>query len=663
METSQYLDMFIEESQEHLQAINEHLLSFEKDHENLTLVDEIFRSAHTLKGMSATMGFEDLASLTHQMENVLDAVRNKKISVTEDIIDIVFDAVDHLEKMVTSITEGGDGKLDVSHVVAQLEKVEKGTTIDQNNSEQTMDKMSTVVPAHTFDEYQKTVISQAVDQGYGVYEIAIQLDDQCMLKGARAYMVFEVLENKGEIIQSVPSVEEIEQEQFENTFSITFITEQNEKSVKDSIYRVSEIKDVMIQRVSLEESASSHSENDTKPDKADLKKETNNKKTEKRIQTKSIRVNLERIDKLMNSFEELLVDKARLEQRAREKNDQPMVEIIEQMNRASTDLQNTILDMRMVPIDEVFNRFPKMVRSLTKELGKKIELEVTGAETELDRTMVDQIGDPLVHLIRNSVDHGIEDPVVRKQAGKKETGHIHLKSFHSGNDVIIEIVDDGAGIDKEKIIKKAVNKGIITSENRKALTDPQVFDLLFAPGFSTAEQISDISGRGVGLDVVKNTIESLGGSIVIESKLGEGTSFSIQLPLTLSIITALLVDVQNETYALPLTSIKETAVITKDQINHVHSQTVLQYRDKVIPLVFLSETFGLNKIDADEYSTVIVHKGEKQVALVVDGFIGQREIVIKGLGNYLNQVFAISGSTILGDGEVALIVDCNALIS
>jgi two-component system chemotaxis sensor kinase CheA len=386
--------------------------------------------------------------------------------------------------------------------------------------------------------------------------------------------------------------------------------------------------------------------------------------TKANMSNKTIRVNIERLDILMNLFEELVIDRGRLEQISRDLNNQELQETVERMSRISGDLQNIILNMRMVPVETVFNRFPRMVRQLARDLNKKINLEIVGAETELDRTVIDEIGDPLVHLIRNALDHGVETPEVRAASGKPEEGNVRLKAYHSGNHVFIEIEDDGAGINREKVLEKAITNKIISAQAAAGLTNQKVYELIFASGFSTAEKISDISGRGVGLDVVKNTIESLGGTVTVDSVLGKGSIFSIQLPLTLSIISAMLVGIQEEKFAIPLSSIIETAIVKKTDILSAHSQKVIDFRGKVVPLLFLKDIFQVPVMDdtANFYSVVMVRKGDRLAGLVVDSFIGQQEIVLKSLGNYLTNVFAISGATILGDGQVALIIDCNALI-
>lgn len=666
---NQYLEVFIDESKEHLQTINEQLLELEKNPDDVSIVNEIFRSAHTLKGMSATMGFEDLANLTHQMENVLDGIRNGKIAVTPELLDVIFRAVDDLEAMVVSIAEGGDGKRDVTAVVAQLKQIEKGEVV-------VAPQKSNAIQEQTYDEFEYTILKQSAEQGFHSYEVSVKLRSDCLLKAARVFMIFEVIEQIGEVIKSVPSVEMLEAEQFDDQFVVTVVTKVLQDELQKRIMKVSEVEEVNVQPVDLHRSENTVEQKEEQ--KKEQKEETKTveqtvekkqeaqeeKQTGKQVSNKTIRVNIERLDILMNLFEELVIDRGRLEQISRELNNPELHETVERMSRISGDLQNIILNMRMVPVETVFNRFPRMVRQLARDLGKKINLEIIGAETELDRTVIDEIGDPLVHLLRNAIDHGIETPDVRRAKGKPEEGTVKLKAYHSGNHVFIEIEDDGAGISRDKVLRKAISKGIISEQNAANLTDKQVYELIFASGFSTADKVSDISGRGVGLDVVKSTIESLGGSVSIDSEEGVGSVFSIQLPLTLSIISVMLVEIQKEKYAIPLSSIIETAIVKKEDILHAHNQKVIDFRGKVVPLLFLKDIFEVPvvKEEDDFLSVVMVRKGEKMAGLVVDSFIGQQEVVLKSLGNYLTSVFAISGATILGDGQVALIIDCNALI-
>ncbi|TKI54980.1 chemotaxis protein CheA [Brevibacillus antibioticus] len=673
MDMNQYLDMFIEESKEHLQAINANLLLLESDPGNIGHVKEIFRSAHTLKGMSATMGFEDMASLTHEAENVLDLIRNQKLTITSDIMDAIFHSVDLIEGMVIDITEGGDGSADVSAIVKKLRAIVAGDfSAEQEVAAATMEveapeEESTPAEDHELDDYAMMVLKQSQELGNNVLWIKVTLNENCVLKAARSYMVFDQLESMGEVIKTKPAVEDIENERFEQSFEIAYVTEQSIEKVRSTILNISEIQDVTIETIQLKSEAPPAPVVKQAPAPAEKGAAEATQVPVKKPAAggKTIRVDIERLDILMNLFSELVIDRGRLEQLAREIGKNELQETVEHMSRISGDLQNIILTMRMVPVEQVFNRFPRMIRDLQKDLNKKVNLEIIGAETELDRTVIDEIGDPLNHLLRNSLDHGIESPADRKKAGKPEEGKIELRAFHSGNHVFIEVKDDGAGINKDKVLKKALERGIVNPATADTMSDKQIHELLFAAGFSTAEVVSDISGRGVGLDVVKSKIESLGGSVGVDSVRGQGTTFLIQLPLTLSIISAMLVQVKDEKYAVPLSSIIETAVFKKDQIMMAHRQKVIDFRGRVVPLVSLQDIFQVpnnGETMEDEVAVVIVRKGEKMAGLVVDSFIGQQEIVLKSLGKYLVNVFAISGATILGDGQVALIIDCNSLI-
>ncbi|MFU2015234.1 chemotaxis protein CheW [Peribacillus butanolivorans] len=680
MDMNQYLEVFIEESKEHLQTCSEQLLVLEKNPEDLSIVNEIFRSAHTLKGMSATMGYEDLANLTHKMENVLDAIRNSQIILTPELFDVIFLAVDDLEAIVMSIAEGGDGKRDVMNVVHQLQLIEKGespvfSSIAETAAASTVHEKEEVTSGE-YDEFELTVLQQSKEQGFDSYEISIDLREDCLLKAARVFMVYEVLEKSGEVIKSNPPVELLEEEQFDRKFTVTVVTKESSEGLHKKIMKISEVEKVDINALNLDDLR--HTANAKEEKKAAVDNQaqernalllSENKETKKQApvkpaSSKTIRVNIERLDILMNLFEELVIDRGRLDQISSDLDNQELHETVERMSRITSDLQTIVLNMRMVPVETVFNRFPKMVRQLARDLNKKVDLEIIGAETELDRTVIDEIGDPLVHLLRNAMDHGIETPEERLAKGKNEEGKILLKAYHSGNHVFIEIDDDGAGINKDLVLNKAFSNGILTKEAAATLTDKQIYELIFASGFSTAETISDVSGRGVGLDVVKNTIESLGGYVTIDSKENEGSIFFIQLPLTLSIISVMLVEIQKEKYAIPLSSIIETAIIKKEDIMNAHNQQVIDFRGKVLPLLFLKEIFEVPVHQEEEefLSVVIVRKGDKLAGLVVDSFIGQLEIVLKSLGNYLTSAFAISGATILGDGQVALIIDCNTLI-
>ncbi|SFD68692.1 two-component system, chemotaxis family, sensor kinase CheA [Paenibacillus catalpae] len=689
MDMNAYLSMFIDESNDHLQSLNENLLRLESDPEDLSIVQSIFRSAHTLKGMSATMGYEDLASLTHEMENVLDLVRNSKLKMDSFIFDTLFKGLDALESMVQDIVQGGTGKADVTAIVASLQSIVKGDYKTTGASAVPAAAASGQQSGGLLDEFQTSVIQQSIDSGHNVYYIEVEVREDCVLKGVRAYMVFDLLGKNGDIVKSEPSVTDLEQEKFDRSFTVFAISTLSQQELETQIAAISEIDKVSVALLDLESlamlnnaaskeqapSAAPASTPASAQAESSTKEEAGKQVAAARSQaaassapaavSKTIRVDIDRLDALMNLFSELLIDRVRLEQLSSEIRRNDLTETVEHMTRVSSDLQNIVLKLRMVPVDSVFNRFPRMIRDLAKSLDKKIDLVITGADTELDRTVIDEIGDPLVHLLRNSVDHGIETTQERLAAGKPETGTIHLRAYHSGNHVFIEVEEDGRGINREKVLKTAIKNGVVTEEQAKQLTDEDVNMLIFAPGFSTADKISDISGRGVGLDVVKSKITSLGGNVTVDSALGRGTKFAVQLPLTLSIISAMLIKLGSEKYAIPLTSIVETGIVQRDQILNVHGNRMIHFRNAIIPLVSLSKVLDspdFNEHNESETEIVVIRKGDKWAAVTVDEFIGQSEIVLKSLGKYLTNIEAISGATILGDGQVALIIDPNALI-
>ncbi|KZE76920.1 MULTISPECIES: chemotaxis protein CheA [Paenibacillus] len=697
MDMNQYLNMFIDESNDHLQSLNENMLQLESNPTDLGIVQVIFRSAHTLKGMAATMGFEDLASLTHQMENVLDLVRNNKLAMHEFIFDTLFKGLDALESMVQHITEGGDGKADVSSIVSSLQSIVSGDFLKSGSNAATQESPAPKAGTNdsaglVLDQFQYSVLEQSISEGHRVHYIQVTISSESQLKAARAFMVFNTLENSGEIVKAYPSVQDIEQEKFEQSFSLYYITQKEVGELEKEIAGISEIDTVSVVQLD-QESLKQMSEvtaglaetaavqeapvavqppapsQPQSPAAASVAKPAAGKapaaKAAAPTHNRTIRVDIERLDVLMNLFSELLIDRVRLEQLASEASNPALTETVEHMSRVSSDLQNVVLKLRMVPVDTVFNRFPRMVRDLAKSLDKKLELVITGAETEMDRTVIDEIGDPLVHLLRNSVDHGIESVADRIAAGKPETGTVQLRAFHSGNNVFIEIEDDGNGINREKVLNSAISKGILTAEQAASMTDEEAYQVLFAPGFSTAAVISDVSGRGVGLDVVKSKITALGGNVTVHSTLGQGTNFSVQLPLTLSIIAAMMIQIGSEKYAIPLSSIVETAIVKRTQIRSVHGNKMIAFRDSHIPLISLSQLFEVpdfNEDEEEETEVVVIRKGDRLAALSVQDFLGQSEIVLKNLGKYLPNIQGISGATILGDGQVALIIDPNVFI-
>jgi two-component system, chemotaxis family, sensor kinase CheA len=653
MDTNQYLDLFLDESREHLQSLNTNLLELEKSPDAVAIVNEIFRSAHTLKGMSATMGYQSMADLTHKLENVLDSVRHGELHVTEAIMDALFASVDRLETMVESIAAGQGDTQPAHDIIEQLLKVSTNS-----QEEAPVHKTKEPVSINGYDSFEMTVIEQSIEQGHSVFRVTATVREDCVLKAVRAYMVYQIAEQIGEIIKSEPAVDKLEEGDFDTSFIFTLITKEPLEDIKEKILKVSEIENVEVTEVQLTAETKENSDADTHQDTSE------SPSTKSKGNSRSIRVNLERIDVLMNLFEELIISRGRLEGHAKQLKDMDLTEIVEGITRTTSHLQDIILNLRMVPIEQVFNRFPRMVRSVAKDLNKKVNLIITGQETELDRTVIDEIGDPLVHLLRNSMDHGIETPEKRRLLNKPEEGTIELKAFHSGSHVLIEIKDDGAGINRENVLKKAIKNGLVDAEKSKELSDQEVFQLLFQTGFSTAEVISDISGRGVGLDVVKSKIESLGGMVSVESVINQGSTFTIKLPLTLSIITAMLVKVRDEHYAVPLTNIVETAMIKENEILTAHQNEMVEYRGRVIPFVRLSTALNVPGIEEKGkfIPALIIQNGSKSSALAVDRLIGQLEIVIKPLGTYLGDVEGISGATILGDGRVALILNAASFI-
>ncbi len=523
------------------------------------------------------------------------------------------------------------------------------------------------------------------------------MQESCILKAARAFLVFKALEELGEVIKAVPSVQDIEDEKFEMDFSLLYFTKESLETVKNAIESVSEVKHAVVGIYTLPDLHTSDSaveKPETKAEEPEVKEpvakapvaaqqavkkqgakpaqktaqKNAQQKTAKPTVGRTVRVDIEKLDVLMNLVSELIIAKNGIVSTSsadeESRLNSALNEQIEYLESVTTNLHESVMKVRMVPIESVVNRFPRMIRDLTKKLGKKMELHMSGEETELDRTVIDEIGDPLQHLLRNSADHGLESNEERIALGKDEVGHIYLDAYQDGNNVNIEVRDDGAGINVEKVRNKAIEKGTITPEQAEAMTDKEIIDLLFRPSFSTAEQITDVSGRGVGLDVVKTKIEGLGGNIECKTEMGEGSSFIIRLPLTLAIIQALMVELGTEKYAIPLGNIQTIEDIPFSEVKHVQTKEVINLRDAVIPLIRLDKILDVEpgEFKPESLTVVIVSKGDKQAGLVVDNLIGQQEIVIKSIGDYINCSKLIGGATILGDGEIALILEVNTLV-
>ena len=690
MDVSQYLEIFIDETKEHLQSLNTQILELEQNPENMDTINEVFRAAHSLKGMAGTMGYKRMQTLTHDMENVFSEVRNGHIRVNASMIDCLFQCLDALEDYLATIQSTGDeGTNDNEMLIKDLNAM---LTTEQS-AEAAGEKPQPAKAAPTdaskekwhslsLGEAEKHVITEATKQGKNVIGLTVYVQESCILKAARAFLVFKALEELGEVIVSNPSTQDIEDEKFDYDFSVILVSDAEADKVAAAAANVSEIQEVFAGLVELkEEAAGGEVKENTaaneapaneapvaeQAEKKPVKKETKAvEKKNKPVVNRTVRVDIEKLDVLMNLVSELIIAKNSLVSATNVEGatNAGVNEHIEYLESVTTNLHESVMKVRMVPIESVVNKFPRMIRDLQKKLGKKMELHMSGEETELDRTVVDEIGDPLMHLLRNSADHGLESAELRKERGKNEVGYIFLNAYQEGNNVVIEVGDDGNGIDVDAVRKKAIERGTITEEQAEYMTEKEIIDLLFLPSFSTAKEVSDVSGRGVGLDVVRSKIQSLSGEVEVKSKLGVGSTWIIRLPLTLAIIQALMVGVGGEKYAISLGAIDTIEDISPTDIKLVQSKEVITLRGNVIPLVRLNEVLGIESLkdSSDNLTAVIVKKGDKQAGLVIDELSGQAEIVIKSLGKYINKSKVISGATILGDGEVALILDTNALL-
>ena len=688
MDVSQYLEIFIDETKEHLQSLNEQLLVIEKEPENTDTINEIFRAAHSLKGMAGTMGYKRMQKLTHQMENVFSEIRNGAKKVDANIVDVLFQCLDALEEYLACIQETADeGDNDNEPILKQLETILNGSAPkaqteasketakepQKAEAEEAKEKYKDFVYA----DFEKHAIAEEIKKGINVYTITVFVDENCLLKAARAFLVFKSVEGVGEIIKSNPSAQDIEDEKFEFDFSICVVSKEPLEAVLSVIKNVSEIADAIGEKLESvpgdgkteegENKESRPAEDEKKPAAAAAAKAAPAKsQTSKPIVNRSVRVDIEKLDVLMNLVSELIIAKNGLVSQSSSEEvsqSQAFNEQIEYLERVTTNLHESVMKVRMMPIETVTQKFPRMIRDLSKKLNKKMELYMTGEDTELDRTVIDEIGDPLMHLLRNSADHGLESAEIRARRGKPEVGTVCLDAYQDGNNVVIEVRDDGNGIDVEAVKNKALDKGSITPEQAAAMSDKEIIDLLFKPSFSTAKVVSDISGRGVGLDVVKTKIEALGGDIEVKTELGVGSTFIIRLPLTLAIIQALMVELGDEKYAISLGSIQIIEDIPVSDIKYVQTKEVVNLRGSVIPIIRLDEVLDIESSNEEETLTVvIVKKGDRLAGLVVDKLIGQQEIVIKSLGKYISNSKIINGATILGDGEVALILDVNTLL-
>ena len=723
MDTSQYLDIFLDESKEHLQNLSDQIMELEQNPENMDTINEIFRAAHSLKGMAGTMGYKRMQTLTHDMENVFSEVRNGTFKVQPGMIDILFKSLDALEEYVNNIQqtteEGTNDNQDLIDALNSILKnngevvtgdsapkadagaaapAEKGTSGNGNSAKG--EKWQEI----KINDTEKMLIDKAYSEGLKVYGVTVYVEEACVLKAARAFLVFKALEKLGEIIVSAPTAQDIEDEKFELTFSMIFISGSTADEIKEAVKSVSEIEEAYCTEYTSaapakpaepEKPVESKPSEESKPvvaapvpkaaapapaaspgpaakTTAASASSASAKPAAKPVVNRTVRVDIEKLDNLMNLVSELIIAKNSLISATAAvveyKGDYGSVnEQIEYLESVTTNLHESVMKVRMVPIESVVAKFPRMIRDLSKKLDKKMELYMTGEDTELDRTVVDEIGDPLMHMLRNSADHGLEPNDVRVANGKPEVGSIFLDAYQDGNNVVIEVRDDGGGINVEAVRNKAIERGTVTPEQAETMTEKEIIDLLFLPSFSTAKKVSDVSGRGVGLDVVKSKIESLSGEVEVKNRFGEGSSWIIRLPLTLAIIQALMVVIGDEKYAIALGSIQTIEDVLPEDIKLVQAKEVIHIRGTVIPIIRMDKVLEIpSRGDEDNknknLTVIIVKKGDKQAGLVVDELIGQQEVVIKSMGKYIKVPKMISGATILGNGEVALILDTNALI-
>lgn len=645
METSQYLSVFMDECQEHLSTLNQSLLELEHEPDNHAILDKIFRAAHTLKGASATMGFNKMANLTHAMEDVLGKLRSKEIAVTPELMNCLFEAVDSLEILTNTISEGKEEDIEITGTIQDLHRFVSG-----NIEPVKVEKRHNLQLRYLEPEIEQ--ISTATTSGQKLLHIDVTLVEDCLLKGARVFMVLREIEKLGTIIRSVPAVKDLEDENFDTRFIIGVLTSNPSEEFVKNITNIMDVEKVSVEEPSLNQLL------------IEKRQESAVDHVEKKINTQTVRVDIKKLDDLMNLVAELVISRSRLEAIGATVHSKELEEVIEQVGRLTIDLRDSVMKSRMIPVETVFSRFPRLVRDLAKELNKEIDLEIHGGETELDRTVIDEIGDPLVHIIRNAVDHGIESGDERERAGKSRKGRITLEARQEGNNILISVSDDGRGFNLQKVKEKALRNGIVTPEALAEMSEEQILELTLLPGFSTAEKVTDISGRGVGMDVVKDKVNSLGGIVSINSVFGEGSTISIRLPLTLAIIQTLVVQLGNEIYALPSSYIEQITSLNRNEIKHIREQEVFILRGDVVPLIRLQDildTPGAKNRELEELDVVILKIGDRLIGCIVDSLLRQQDVVIKSLGGYLGSIKGIAGATILGDGRVALILDLRAV--
>jgi two-component system, chemotaxis family, sensor kinase CheA len=638
MDISEYLPMFLAEGREHLQELNLAVVRIEERPDDQDTVDEIFRIAHSLKGMSATMGFAGMAALTHEMEDVFELLRQRKGGLPREAIDVLLECLDALSAAVDAIDESGEEQIEPEPLIARL----KGLIRERDAEE----------PAQTTSEAPFDFAELA--DGRRVVQVSVTLSEDVQIPSVRAYMVLSALAELGETLACNPSPDDVE------TFAGSeiaawMVSERADSELAAVVGSVSDVAHVEVFEAVSDAAVDSGEQVVEEAPKAAAKKSGGHNKG-----SSTVRVDAERLDQLMHFMGELVLHRTQVEALAADADVPGLSQAMQNLTRTSHALQAMVMQVRMIPVEAVFLRFPRLVRDLSTKLGKQVELELVGKDTELDRTVVDALGDPLVHLIRNSLDHGLEGPEERVAAGKPASGTLHLSARHAGGNVVIEVRDDGRGINPAKVAEKAAERGLITEEQVASVDSARAIELLFHPGFSTAEVTSDISGRGVGMDAVRNSIRELGGEVLMTSELGHGTVAQIRLPLTLAIMAALLVEADGRAFAIPLDRIERTVRLADHTVRSVAGSRMLVMRDGVLPIVDASERFGGPAAPDAEYA-VVVRGATGSLAVTVGTLFGQRELVTRPLPPEVAENSALSGAAVMSDGQIALIVDCDAV--
>ncbi len=692
------IKVFLDEAEEMLQNMEGGIVRLEKESDNPEVIQEIFRAAHTLKGSSATLGHQRMAEVTHSMENVLDKVRKGKLEVTTAVVDTLFACLDVLKAFKEEIASGEESGVSTTAILEQLAAIDRAgapaAAAAAGPATTTPPPAGMPAGLPPLTQADEAKVKGASARGMTAFWAHLQLDKNAAMPAVRAFQTLLAVGDMGEVVRSWPTQEEVEEDKVGDAMKLVFLTRETLEAVRTTLEGVPEISVVEVSPLFLAQAApaaapevaaaavTSPAEGDSTPPAAEADAPAKREATAVAGQAKggrnssrTVRVDVEVLDNLMNTVGELVIERTRLLQvltrleteREGDEISQVMSSALAQIGRLTGNLQEEIQRARMLPVDNLFRKFPRMVRDVAQKAGKEIEFVVHGEETELDRSVIEEIGDPLMHLLRNSVDHGVEAPMDRLKGGKPSKGIVTLEAFHEENHIIISVRDDGRGIDPQKIRASAVKKGLLSDEAARRMPDSEAVNLIWAPGFSTAEKVSDISGRGVGLDVVHKNIEKLNGSVEIRSEVGKGTEFRVKLPLTLAIIRALQVEVLDTTYCIPLGSVVETDRIPTSEIKTVRQREVVVKRGEVIPLLRLVDAFNQERpadfVEPEEVFVVIVAVMGKQIGIVVDNLIGEGDVVIKPLGKFIGDIPGISGATIMGNGDVAIILDISSLIN